>query len=322
MDNFYKNKKVLVTGGTGFVGTNFVEALLQRGAKIRVPIHERTLKVGKGKIEEMPADLRNLDDCLNVMEDIDIVCHCAGPVTNAAISAPIDHIVANLVLCSRVLQGAWKKNVDRAVIFSSHTGYPAYEHPVKEEEYWIEDPHPFYFGYGWMRRYLEIIGRFTTSKSDTKVAIVRPSAPYGIWDNFDLETCHVIPALIRKAVEHQDPYEVWGTGEEVRDFIYIKDFVNGSLALLEKNPNADPTNIAYGKSVKIKEVVDIILKAANYEDAKVIYNSSKPTAIPKRMIDNSKARKSLGFNPQYTLEEGLTETVKWYSKMRKEGYIR
>jgi GDP-L-fucose synthase len=207
------------------------------------------------------------------------------------------------------------------VIFSSHTGYPPFEHPVKEEEYWIAAPHEFYFGYGWMRRYLERIGEFTASKSKTKVAIVRPSAPYGVWDNFDLATCHVIPALIRKAVEKQDPYVVWGSGKEVRDFIYIKDFVKGCLLLLEKNPNADPTNIASGQSVTIKKVVDIILKAADHEDARVVYDASKPTAIPKRMIDNSKARKELGFELDYTLEEGLTETVKWYQKMRKKGYI-
>jgi len=319
---FYKGKNVLVTGGTGFVGTNFVEELLRRGAKVRVSVHERPLKIGGGQVEEIHADLRISEDCLKVMEGIDCVCHLAGPVTNAALDAPIDHIVANLILCSRVLQGAWKQNVDRVVIFSSHTGYPPFDHPVKEEEYWKGDPHEFYFGYGWMRRYLERIGEFTASKSKTKVAIVRPSAPYGIWDNFDLKTCHVIPALIKKAVERQDPYEVWGSGEEVRDFLYVKDFVNGCLSLLEKHPSADPVNIAYGKPIKIKEVVRIILKAANYEGANIKFDPSKPTAIPVRMIDTSKAKRLLNFEPKFTLEEGLTETVKWYSKMRKTGYVK
>lgn len=318
---FYKGRRVLVTGGTGFVGANCVEELLRREAKIRVPVFKKPLKVGKGQVEEVQADLRNEEDCLRVMKDIDFVCHCAGPVINATNSAPIDHIVANLVLCARVLQGAWKTGVERVVIFSSHTAYPPSDHPIKEEELWTGQPYDSYYGYGWMRRYMEKIAEFTNMKSKTKVAIVRPTAVYGPWDNFDLATSHVIPALVRKAVEHMNPYVVWGSGEEIRDFLYVKDLIKGALLLMEKYATGDPVNIGYGKPFKIKEAVDIILKAANYADARIEFDRSKPIAIPVRIVDTNKAKKLLGFEPGYTLEQGLTETVKWYEKMRKSGYV-
>jgi GDP-L-fucose synthase len=171
-----------------------------------------------------------------------------------------------------------------------------------------------YFGYGWMRRYLERISEFVASKSDMKIALVRPSAVYGRWDNFDPATSHVIPALIRRAVEKQDPYEVWGTGEEVRDFLHIADLACGCLLMLEKHAACDPVNLGYGRAVTIKEVVHIILKAAGHEQATVKFDPSKPSTIPFRMVDTSKARRVLGFEPQMSLEEGLTDTVKWYAQ--------
>ena len=168
-----------------------------------------------------------------------------------------------------------------------------------------------------MRRYLERISEFVASKSDMKIAIVRPTAVYGRWDNFDLLTSHVIPSLIRKAVERNDPYEVWGTGEEVRDFLYASDLARGCLLMLEKYAGVDPINIGYGNGIAIKEVVKIILKAAGYEKANVVFNSSKPSTIPFRMVDTSKAKRVLGFEPRVSLEEGLTDTVKWYARIKK-----
>jgi GDP-L-fucose synthase len=288
---------------------------LNQGARVRVPIHHRPLNFHHERIETIRADLSKPEDCRTVVEGVDFVFHAAGAVGSAAVRGNrlMAGITGNLVLNALMLQAAWTADVKRYLLFSSSTGYPVADHPVKEEEMWTGPPYEGYFGYGWMRRYLEKLSEFVASQSAMKIALVRPTAVYGRYDNFDLAAGHVIPALIRKAVEKQNPFEVWGTGTEVRDFLNSKDLANACLLLLEKHAQCDPVNIGYGKPVTIKEVVRIILKTAGYEDTKVIFNSSRPTAIPIRTVDTSKAKRLLGFEPYMTLEEGLTDTVKWYA---------
>ena len=314
---FYKDKIVLVTGGTGFVGTHIVQELLTHNARIRIPIHKRKPLVNADLIETIKADLTNPQDCLRVVCDVDFVFHAAGAVAAAGVTAgnPMSAITTNLVLAVRMLEAAWAAGAKRFLIFSSSTGYPAKEHPVKEEEFWAGPTYPSYFGYGWMRRYLERIAEFVASKSDMKIAIVRPTAVYGRFDNFDPVTSHVVPALIRKAVDRLDPYEVWGSGEEVRDFLHVRDLARGCLLMLKKHAVCDPVNIGYGKVITIKEVAQLILEAADYNDAKLVFNTSKPTAIPFRMVDTSKAKSILGFEPEIYLEEGLRDTVQWFKQM-------
>lgn len=313
----YAGKCVLVTGGTGFVGIHIVEELLKHNAKIRIPIHKRKpLDTGE-QIETIEADLTSPEDCLRAVRDVDFVFHCAGAVAAAGVTAgnPMSAITTNLVLTARMLEAAWAVGVKRFLIFSSSTGYPAKKHPVKEEEFWAGPTHTSYFGYGWMRRYLERIAEFVASKSDMKIAVVRPTAVYGRFDNFDPATSHVVPALIRKAVERLDPYEVWGSGEEVRDFLHVRDLARGCLLMLEKHAVCDAVNIGYGKVVTIKEIVQLILEAADYKDAKVVFNTSKPTAIPFRMVDTTKGKSILGFEPEISLKEGLHDTITWFKQM-------
>ena len=298
------------------MGTHIVQELLERGAKVRVTVHRRPSIIQDERIETVDADLTKQEDCLTAVKGVDYVFHAAGAVAAAAVTAgnPMEAITANLILTAQMLQAAWAANVDRFLLFSSSTGYPATDHPVKEEEMWSGPTHPSYFGYGWMRRYLERLGEFVVSKSDMRIALVRPTAVYGCWDNFDPATSHVIPALIRKAVERQNPYEVWGSGEEVRDFLHVADLARGCLLMLEKHAACDPVNIGYGRHVTIGDSVRIILEAAGHETASVVFNTSKPTAIPCRMVDTSKAKRILGFEPEVSLEEGLGDTVRWYAQ--------
>jgi len=313
---FYQGKKVLVTGGTGFVGTNFVEELVRRGANVRVPVHRRSLAIKHELVQAVPADLTRLDDCLMVCRGVDYVVNAAGAVSAAAVTAgnPMAVITTNLVLTSQMMQAAWTANVERFLLLGSTTVYPAIERAIKEEEMWSGPTHPTYFAYGWMRRYLERMAEFVVQKSKMKIALVRPTAVYGRWDDFEPATSHVIPALIRKAVEKLDPYEVWGTGDEVRDFVHVTDMVRGGLLALEKHATCDPINLGYGQSFTIKDVVRIILQGAGHDNARVEFNTSKPTTIPFRMVDITRARQTLGFEPKVSLEEGLTDTIQWYKE--------
>lgn len=315
---FYNGKSVLVTGGTGFVGTHFVQELLKQGANVRVAVHNRPLIIKDNRIDVVRADLTRQEDCLRAVKRMDYVIHAAGAVSAAGTSAlnQMTAITTNLILMSQMLQASWAAQVDRFLLFSSSTGYPVVDHFIKEDEMWSGPTHPLYFGYGWMRRYLERLGEFVTSKSSMKIALVRPTAVYGCWDNFDPLTGHAIPALIRRAVEKENPFVVWGNGDEARDFLHITDLVRGCLLSIEKHATCDPVNIGYGNSVTIKEIVNIILQAAGNASAAVLYDDAMPTTIPFRMVDISKARRLLGFEPAVSLEDGLKDTVKWYSENR------
>ena len=251
---------------------------------------------------------------------MDYVFHAAGTVGAAGVT-PINTMASmakNLVLNAYMLQAAWATGVKRFLIYSSSTCYPAADHAVKEEEMWSGPPHSAYFGYGWMRRYLERLAEFVVSNSAMKIAIVRPSAVYGRYDNFNPVGSHVIPSLIRRAVEKENPFVVWGTGDEVRDFLHIRDFARGSVLMLEKYAEGDAVNIGYGQVVTIKEIVQMVLTATGHGDARVILDSTKPTTIPFRMVDVSKAEKILDFKPTINLEEGIRDTTEWYLSTRRQ----
>lgn len=310
----YKDKLVLVTGGTGFVGSHFVEELLRQGACVRVPIHVRPLRVEDDRIETVEADLTLQEDCLHACRGVDCVVHAAGAVGAAGVSPSqlLSGIGDNLALTARVLQAAWATGVDRTLVFSSSTTYPAADHPVKEEEMWSGPTHPSYFGYGWMRRYLEKLAEFVASESDMGIALCRPTAIYGRHDNFDPQTARYIPAVIRRAVELEDPFVVWGTGEDIRDILHVTDLVRGCLSLLEKHAVCDPVNIGSGVGVAVKDVVRLVLRASGRADAKVVFDASKPSTIPIRLVDTSKAKRLLQFEPEVSLEAGIADTVEWY----------
>ncbi len=321
---FYRDRDVLVTGGTGFVGLHLVQELLAQGARIRIPLHSRPLPAclaGREDVETVGADLTRPADCERVCRGMEIVFHAAGYAGSAGTNPReiMEGIAGNLVLTSRMLEGAWAAGVKDFLLFSSSTGYPASDHPVREEEMWTAPPPAPYLGYGWMRRYFEVLGGFVASRSGMKVAICRPAAIYGSHDNFDPGRGHVIPALIRRAVEGEEPLVVWGTGDEVRDFLHVSDLARGALLLLEKAPSCDPVNIGSGRGITIREIAAAILRAAGRAGARVVFDPAGPTTIPVRVVDVSKASRLLGFSPRVGFAEGIADTVTWYLKERGKG---
>jgi GDP-L-fucose synthase len=312
---FYASRLSLVTGGSGFIGTHLAKALLDQGGRVRLAVHQRAPVITDPRVETTRGDLARQEDCLAAMQGVDLVFHAAGAVSGTGVAADnaMAGIAKNLNLTAQVLQAAWTSGVERILIFSSSTVYPPADHPVREEEAAEAAPHPSYLGYGRMRRYFEHLAEFVASRSDVKVAVVRPTAVYGPHDDFDPTTSHVIPALVRKAVAKLDPFEVWGTGDEVRDFLHVEDLALGCLLAMEKHATCDPINIGYGSAVTIRRVVDIILQAAGHSNAAVRFDTSKPTAIPVRLVDTSKAKRLLGFEPRIPMETGLHDLVRWYA---------
>jgi GDP-L-fucose synthase len=315
---FYRGKTVLVTGGTGFIGRHLVADLLAQSAHVVVPVHRRPLPPELSGVEATTADLTLPEDCLRVTRGADCVFHAAGAVAGAGapLDAEMSGVVTNLVLTARVLEAAWKNRVGRCLVFSSSTVYPAVARPVREGDMWSGPPDDSYFAYGWMRRYVEKLSEFVSRKSSVQMAIVRPTAVYGRYDNFAPATSHFVPALVRRAVERADPFEVWGTGDETRDLLHVTDLARGCLLALEKHACGEAINIGFGTPVSVGDVVRTVLDAADYSGANVTFNPGRPGTIRSRIVDCTKARQVLGFHPSVSLEDGIRDTVRWY---REDG---
>lgn len=317
MNNFFKDKKVLVTGGSGFLATHYITELVKRGAIVRTTTNINPLQIPieiQNQIEiYRNCNLNNPYECYTATKDIDYVIHSAGHILHpATVRTDIQVTLSQINLISNILEASYKNGVKRFLDLNSSTGYPDRPHPVKEEEFWNDEPYIAYYGYGWMRRYREKIMEHVSHISDMDIIIARGSAIFGPHDNFDLKTCHVVPALIKRVLSGEDPFVVWGSPDVVRDFMYVKDVVNANLLLLEKAESMSPVNVGYGEAITIGQIVDTILKVTGLSP-NVEWDNSKPTTIPFRMVDTTKL-KELGFTPQYTFEEGIRETIEWYKK--------
>lgn len=176
-----------------------------------------------------------------------------------------------------------------------------------------DDPYDVYFGVAWMKRYTEILCRMYSQKlkNPMPAIVVRPSNIYGPYDDFDPATSHVMAATIRKVVERQDPINVWGTGDDVRDLIYIDDFIDALIITAEKINTYDPVNIGLGKGYSIKEILHNLLEMEGCTNLKILYDPTKPSMIPIRLIDVTKAEDLLGFRAKTDIREGM-KTIEWY----------
>ncbi len=316
MFEMYKNKKILVAGGAGFVGTNLIKKLLLFDFDIRATMYRKKPAIVKRKVEYVRCDLTKKEDCQKVSKDVDYVFMCAANTSGAAVmeKTPLVHVTPNVLMNTLLLEAAYEAGVKKFLFISSNTVYPVTEHPVKEEEMMQGELFEKYFCVGWMKRFTEILCQMYAEKikKPMKTIVVRPANIYGPYDDFKWETSHVIPALIRKVVERQAPLEVWGDGTDIKEFIYIDDFIEGVLLAMEKIEEFSPINIAAGRPISIKEALQSILKAGDYKDAEIIFDTSKPTMISKRLIDTSKAKKLLGFEAKISFEEGIKRTIDWY----------
>ena len=315
----FSGTKVLVAGGTGFVGVNLINRLLSLGATVRATIHRKEPVARDERIEYVRCDLTRIEDCKKVVSGMDYVFLCAASTSGAAViqSTPLVHVTPNIVMNSQMLEVAYFARVKKFVWLSSNAAYPpSGERPVKEDEMFNGDPYETYFGVAWMKRYTEVLCRMYSEKLKNPMitVVLRPSNIYGPHDDFEFETSHVMAALIRRVIERHDPIEVWGTGDDVRDWIYIDDFIDAVMLATEKIESYNPINIGLGRGCSIKEALKMILGADGYGDAKVTFNPEKPSMIPIRLIDTAKAKAVLGFRARVELKEGIKKTLEWYRK--------
>lgn len=314
MDNFFKNKKVVVTGGSGFIGTHFINELVNRGAIVKTHTHKKRLQTKGELISLNNLDLTNLNQCLDLIEGADYVIHCAGEVAHPS-NVPTDVQISlkQLNLIGNVLEACAKTGVKKFLDLNSSTGYPDIRRPLTEDEYWLDEPYKSYYGYGWMRRYREKLMEHVSKFSGLEIALARCTAIFGPNDNFDLKTCHVVPALIKRVLDNENPFIAWGSPDVVRDFLYVKDVVNGALLILEKGESMRPYNLGFGGGITIGEILKTILKVTG-NNPEVIWDNTKPTTIPFRAVSTDRIQKELGFKPNYTFEEGIKETINWYKE--------
>ena len=323
----FSGAKVLVAGGTGFIGMNLINRLSSLGANVRATIHRKDPVILDERIGYVRCDLTKMEDCRKVVSDMDYVFLCAANTSGAAViqSTPLVHVTPNIVMNAQMLEAAYFANVKKFVWLSSNAAYPpSGDRPVKEEELLDGDPYETYFGVAWMKRYTEILCRMYSEKLKNPMAtvVLRPSNIYGPYDDFEFETSHVMAALIRRVVERHDPIEVWGTGDDIRDWIYIGDFIDAMMLAVEKIESYNPINIGLGKGYSIKQALQIILEVDGYTDAKIEFNPSKPSMIPIRLIDTTKAETTLGFKAKIGLREGIRKTIEWYRKTHQsEPYL-
>lgn len=306
-----KNKKVVVTGGAGFLGGYVVEKLKEKGVMdIFVP-------------ESGQFDLRVWANCAKICEGADIVIHLAAQIGGIGFikDRKGEIFYNNLLMGLQMMEAARLSGVKKYVAIGTVCEYPANPQiPFKEEDIWQGFPEETTAHYG-MAKKMAIVQADAYRKQYGFNAInLIPVNLYGPRDNFDRKMGHVIPMLIRKIVKARDEglskIEVWGSGNATREFLYVDDAADGIILATEKYNGSEPVNLGVGIETPIRELVEAICEVVGF-GGEIYWNKSMPDGQPRRMVDISRAR-SFGFNPKTDLRKGLIETIKWYEKNKEK----
>jgi GDP-L-fucose synthase len=315
----FEDARVLVAGGAGFVGASLAARLAGMGAKVRATVHRRDPAAPVAGVEYVSADLTEAEDCRRVTEGIDTVFMCAANTQGAAVmvETPLAHVTPNVVMNTRMLEASHRARAKKFVFLSSGAAYPdTGAKPATEVEMFAAEPADVYYAVAWMKRYAEILCQTYAEriKSPMPCLVVRPSNIYGPGDKFDPRTSHVTASLVRRVAERENPMTIWGSGEDIRDLIYIDDFLNG-LLLAARRPEAFlAVNLCSGRGHSVKQVLQTAMAVDGFTEAEVRYDASKPSTAPIKLFNGTLARELLGFQPKVELAEGLRRTLDWYRR--------
>jgi len=312
-----EGKRILVAGAAGFVGTNFIKRLVDvKDCDVLGVYNTNKPIIEANNISCIHADLRNLDECKRVVKDADYVCMFAGRLSTVAVMSqnPLGPVADNTVINVNMLDAAYSAGVKRYLWLSSTTGYPEMDHQMTEEDFFVSDPPPPYEPVGWMSRYIEKLSTLYATKSRKSMTVIslRPTAIFGEYDDFNYETCHALPAIMRRVIERHSPIEIWGTGKDERDWLYVDDLIDACLLALEKIEGNEAINIGSGKTYSLNQLLAYTLKIDGYQNAKVVKRFGKSRKAHSRRFDCSRAERLLGFRAKTPIEEGLANTIKWY----------
>lgn len=295
--------RILVTGGSGFIGAAVIEKLVDRGCP-----SENILAPSKKE-----CDLRVLENVIEITRNVDLIIHLAATVGGIGFSSrfPATQYRECTQIDLNIFNAAVINNVQKVVAVSSACAYPLEaRYPLTEDQIFLGRPQETNGPYGFAKRMLLVQAEAYMHEHGLLANVVIPTNGYGPRDNFDPEYSHVIPNLIRKCLTEKE-VTVWGDGSPTRDFLYVTDFAEGIVLSAERNHSTEPINLGTGEEVAIRDLVHTIAEITAFK-GRIVYDKSKPNGQPRRVLDISKARERLGFRPAVSLREGIQRTVDWY----------
>jgi len=309
---FWDHKRVLVTGGAGFLGSSLVRALERHGLaaeQIRVP-RSRDL------------DLRRWADCVEAVQDIDLIIHLAAKVGGIGynMANPGSLFYDNAVMGIQVMEAARQAGVAKFVAVGTICAYPKFTPvPFREEELWNGYPEETNAPYGLAKKMLLVQAQAYRQQYGFNAIYLLPVNLYGPGDNFDPASSHVIPALIKKFVEAVESgaksVEVWGTGAASREFLYVDDAAEGIALAAERYDKPDPVNLGAGFEITIRDLAGLVADLTGFE-GEIAWDTAKPDGQPRRCLDVSRAEQEFGFRAKVDFREGLERTIAWYRNER------
>jgi GDP-L-fucose synthase len=306
--NFWRENRFLVTGGAGFLGSFVVDGLHKRSAEtVIVP-------------RSANYDLRQREAVLDLLSDArpDIIIHLAAVVggIGANRARPAEFFYDNLMMGAQLMHEAWRAGVRKFISIGTVCAYPKHTPvPFRENDLWEGYPEETNAPYGLAKKMLLVQGQAYRQQYGFNAIYLLPTNLYGPGDNFDLETSHVIPALIHKCLEAKargdDHIVAWGTGSPTREFLYVEDAAEGIVLATEHYNKSEPVNVGSGMEISIKDLLELIVELTGFK-GEIVWDTSKPDGQPRRSLDTSRAREEFGFVAFTPFEEGLRRTVEWY----------
>jgi GDP-L-fucose synthase len=317
-DGFWKDKRVVVTGGAGFLGWFVLEELRRRGATdIFVPRIEEFDLTDRDAIRRLfDTTLAGID--ARNMVILHLAAHVGGIGANR--EHPAEFFYDNLMMGVELMHQAWQRGVGKFVAIGTVCAYPKFTPvPFKEDDLWSGYPEETNAPYGLAKKMLLVQAQAYRQQYGFNAIYLLPVNLYGPRDNFNLDSSHVIPALIRKAIEARESgmqqLPVWGDGSPTREFLYVEDAADGIVTAAEKFNGPDPVNLGSGYEISIRDLAEMITRQVDF-DGELAWQTDKPNGQPRRGMDVTRARELFGWQARMPFEEGLRRTIAWYQENR------